>query len=211
MKEAPQYDDLRSEMVARQLRDRGICDERVLTAMQKVPRHLFVPAEFKGRAYQDRPLPLGPDQTISQPYIVAYMLEALELQSHERVLEVGAGSGYQAALLAELTKEVFALDIETRLIAAAERVVCDELKYSNVRFRCSNGFEGWPEEAPFDAIIVAAAPSYVPRELVRELGPGGRLILPLGTDRQCLVLFENTASGLTSRELCAVRFVEMKE
>jgi protein-L-isoaspartate(D-aspartate) O-methyltransferase len=174
-----QYDGLRQWMVEEQLKRRGIHDQRVLAAMQIVPRHLFVPASWRAQAYEDMPLPIGHQQTISQPYIVALMLEALELTGTERVLEVGTGSGYQAALLGWLAQHVYTVEIIPELAQSA-REVLSQLGYENVEVVAANGSIGWKAGAPHDAIIVAAASPAVPQPLVEQLQEGGRLVLPVG-------------------------------
>jgi protein-L-isoaspartate(D-aspartate) O-methyltransferase len=193
----PREDDkfrlLRAAMVNHQLRERDIDDGRVLRAMDKVPRHLFVPVESCWRAYEDCPLPIGYDQTISQPYIVAKMLDALELDGHERVLDVGTGSGYQAAVLAELAREVWSVEIIPELARAA-RSRLHELGYSNVQVITGDGSVGLSERAPFDAIVVAAASPGVPPSLLEQLSPSGRLVLPVG-DRDFQVLRRVTHPG----------------
>lgn len=174
-----QYDRLRQSMVEEQLRRRGIHDRRVLAAMQIVPRHLFVPKAWRAQAYEDMPLPIGHQQTISQPYIVALMLEALELTGTERVLEVGTGSGYQAALLGWLAQYVYTVEIIPELAESARKVL-SQLGYENIAVVAANGSIGWKAAAPYDAIIVAAASPAVPHSLVEQLQEGGRLVLPAG-------------------------------
>jgi protein-L-isoaspartate(D-aspartate) O-methyltransferase len=196
-------------MVEDQLLNRGIRATGVIAAMTKVPRHLFVPEDLRDRAYDDCPLPLGPDQTVSQPYIVALMLEKAEIDSRDKVLEVGTGSGYEAALLAELAKEVFSVEIDPQLLMRAQRVL-SHTGYGRVHCRAGDGFQGWPEEAPFDVILISAAPDEIPRELVRQLRIGGRMILPIGADDQELVLIRKTESGLEETPLGGVRFVRMR-
>ncbi len=203
-----EYAAERQDMVDLQIRRRGIHDERVLGAMSRVPRHAFVPASWRSAAYDDRPLPIGHDQTISQPYIVGFMTEALELDGTEKLLEIGTGSGYQAAVLAEVAREVFTIEIVEPL-ARRSTAVLAELGYDNVHVRCGDGYRGWPEEAPFDAIMVTAAPDHVPQPLLDQLAVGGRLILPVGSWDQNLVLFERTETGLERREVLPVVFVPM--
>jgi protein-L-isoaspartate(D-aspartate) O-methyltransferase len=199
----------REQMVRSQLAARGVRDARVLAAMGRVPRHELVPAELQGEAYDDRPLPIGHGQTISQPYIVAAMTEALHLGGDERVLEVGTGSGYQAAVLAELAREVYTIEIVAPLAERARRDL-ERLGYANVQVRQGDGYRGWPEHAPFDAIVVTAAPDHVPEPLVAQLALGGRLVLPLGGSfAQELVLLTRGADGVTRQELLPVRFVPM--
>jgi protein-L-isoaspartate(D-aspartate) O-methyltransferase len=173
------YDTLRRRMVAEQLWHRGIRDQRVLEAMRVVPRHLFVPGAWRAQAYEDMPLPIGHQQTISQPYIVALMLEALQLTGRERVLEVGAGSGYQAALLGWLARHVYTVEIVPELVQSACQLL-SQLGYENVEVVAANGSLGWKAGAPYDAIIVAAASPVVPHSLVEQLQEGGRLVLPVG-------------------------------
>jgi len=176
-------DAARARMVARQLRARGISDERVLAAMAKVPRHEFVPAASRPLAYEDEPLPIGHGQTISQPYIVAAMTELARVDARSRVLEVGTGSGYQAAVLAEIARDVYTIEIVEALATEATRTL-RRLGYGAVRVRHGDGYRGWKEAAPFDAIIVTAAPPTVPPALLDQLAPGGRLVIPVGTRRE---------------------------
>ena len=199
---------LREEMVTRQLERRGIVDALVLDAMRRVPRHRFVPEELERSAYVDSALPIGHDQTISQPYIVAFMTEALDLSGDERVLEIGTGSGYQAAVLGELAAEVRTIEIVEPLAESAARVL-GELGYDNVHVRAGDGYRGWPERAPFDRIMVTAAPDHVPAPLLEQLAVGGRMILPVGDASQQLVLIRKTEEGVTQREVLPVRFVPM--
>ena len=197
-------------MVEMQIAARGIRDPRVLTAMSKVPRHLFVPESMARHAYGDEPLPLGQGQTISQPYIVAYMTEMLELEGSERVLEVGTGSGYQTAVLAELAREVWTIEVIAGLAEAA-RSVLSALGYGNIGFRVGDGREGWPEHAPYDAIIVTAAPDHLPQPLAGQLKEGGRLVVPIGPQGsfQTLWLFEKRNGELEATNLGEVRFVPL--
>jgi len=199
---------LRNQMVNEQIIARGVKDELVLKAMRKVPRHLFVPEKLQDLAYNDFPLPIGEGQTISQPYIVAYMTERLGLKGGEKVLEVGTGSGYQAAILAEIAGEVYTIEIIPSLAKQAERRL-KALGYTNVHVRQGDGYLGWPEQAPFDAIIVTAAPDHIPQPLIDQLKVGGRLILPLGEEYQELVLVIKTEKGLHKERLIPVRFVPM--
>ncbi len=198
----------RARMVDSQLRARDIRDERVLRAMARVPRHLFVPEARRRAAYEDGALPIGLGQTISQPYIVAYMTEALRLRPTDRVLEIGTGSGYQAAVLAELVDEVFTMEI-VEALAERARGTLESLGYRNVRVRCGNGYLGWPERAPFDKIIVTAAPEQVPPALIAQLAPGGILVAPVGAPTQVLTIVEKTPTGLTERRTLPVLFVPM--
>jgi len=202
----------RQEMVARQLRGpgRGIKDRRVLDAMGRVPRHEFVPAHLQGQAYQDYPLPIGHEQTISQPFIVAFMTEALKPAPTDKVLEIGTGSGYQAAVLAELVAEVYTIEIVEPLGLRARDDLA-RLGYENVRVRIGDGYEGWPEHAPFDAIIVTCSPEAVPAPLVEQLRDGGRMIIPVGDARsgQELFLLEKRGEKVVQRAVMPVRFVPM--
>lgn len=199
----------RAVMIDRHLRGRDIVSPVVLDAMRTVPRHEFVPAELRDLAYGDRPLPIGGGQTISQPYIVALMTQLAQPQPQSRVLDVGTGSGYQAAVLAELAEHVFSIEIDPALAAvAAERLA--SLGYGNVEVRCGDGHQGWPEHAPYDVIIVAAAPSVVPQPLIDQLAPGGRLVIPVGSYSQQLVLLTRESDDLvTETVICPVAFVPM--
>jgi protein-L-isoaspartate(D-aspartate) O-methyltransferase len=198
----------RERMVAEQIIARDVRDVRVLAAMRKIPRHLFVPPQMQPYAYADEPLPIGYGQTISQPYIVAFMSEALELKPQDRVLEIGTGSGYQAAVLAELVREVYSIEIVEPLgKEAAARLKM--MGYNNVKVRIGDGYRGWPEAAPFDAIMVTAAPDHVPPPLVEQLREGGRLVLPVGTFFQHLIRIRRTAKGTRQESLLPVRFVPM--
>lgn len=181
----------------------------VLAAMRKVPRHLFVPQALKGSAYRDVALPIEENQSISQPYIVAFMTDALALQSGDKVLEIGTGSGYQAAILAEIVDEVFTIEIVDTLAEQASMRL-SEMGYDNVQVRSGDGYLGWPEEAPFDAIIVTAAPNHVPQPLIDQLALGGRLIMPQGDWVQQLVLRTRTADGIDRQNFFPVRFVPMR-
>jgi protein-L-isoaspartate(D-aspartate) O-methyltransferase len=198
----------RERMVEEQIEARGVRDPRVLAAMRKVPRHELVPAPQRGSAYEDYPLPIGQGQTISQPYVVAAMSEALALKGSERVLEVGTGSGYQAAVLAELAERVYTIEIVPELAARAKADLA-RLGYRNVEVREGDGWRGWPEAAPFDAIMVTAAPPEVPPELVAQLAVGGRLVIPVGRYEQSLLLLRRTEQGIEREELFGVRFVPM--
>ena len=198
----------RDHMVKAQLLTRGISDQAVIRAMRAVPRHEFVPVEDAAEAYDDHPLPIGYGQTISQPYIVAYMTEALRLSERERVLEIGTGSGYQAAVLAQLGVRVFTIEIVEELAERA-RQTFDRLGIPHVTSRAGDGYQGWPEQAPFDAIILTAAPEHIPQPLLDQLAPGGRMILPLGKTLQKLVILTNTPAGIQRKELLPVAFVPM--
>lgn len=195
-------------MVRDQLERRGIRNTRVLRAMGKIPRERFMIPEYQGQAHSDGAFPIGHSQTISQPYIVAFMTEAVNLTGRERVLEIGTGSGYQAAVLAELAAEVYSIELIEPLSQRASRVLAD-LGYTNVKLKVGNGYEGWPEHAPFDAIVVTAAPPHIPDVLVRQLKKGGRMIVPVGIDYQELVLVTKTEDKIVERVLLPVRFVPM--
>jgi protein-L-isoaspartate(D-aspartate) O-methyltransferase len=199
----------RLRMVREQIEARGVRDVRVLAALRSVPRHELVPASQRAHAYEDRPLPIGRGQTISQPYVVAAMTEALALKGDERVLEVGTGSGYQAAVLSGLCKQVYTIELEAELAARA-RADLARLGYANVEVRQGDGWRGWPEAAPFDAIIVTAAPEQVPPDLVAQLAVGGRLVIPVGRFEQNLLLLRRTAAGVEREVLFGVRFVPMR-
>jgi protein-L-isoaspartate(D-aspartate) O-methyltransferase len=203
-----EYAELRERMVSNQLRARYIIDPRVLEAMRKVPRHEFVPDDFRQSAYQDSALPLEMGQTISQPYIVAFMTQALELRGTERVLEIGTGFGYQAAILAETASEVYTIEIISQLQAKA-RAILGKLGYQNIHFRVGDGYMGWLEHAPFDCIIVTAAPDNVPQPLLDQLAEGGRMIIPIGSMSQELVIYKKEKSKITRRSTILVRFVPM--
>lgn len=198
-------------MVREQLQERGIRDGRVLDAMRTVPRHRFVSGELWPLAYSDRPLPIGRGQTISQPWVVAFMAEALQLRGRERVLEVGSGSGYAAAVLSLLGSEVYGIELEKELNDRAV-VTIRELGYSNVHLRWGDGFRGWPEKAPFDAIVLSCAAETIPAPLWDQLAEGGRLLYPAGSPGavQELVLVTKTREGPRERRLAPVRFVPMR-
>jgi len=198
----------REAMVTRQIQDRGIADERVLAAMRKVERHRFVPEKYQTKAYKDYPLPIGENQTISQPYIVGLMTDLLDLDGTEKVLEIGTGSGYQAAVLAELAAEVYTIEIVEPLADQAV-VLLRELGYKNITVRCGDGFAGWPELAPFDAIIVTCAPPKIPQPLIDQLALGGRLVIPVGNIYQELILLERKENELVTTRITPVRFVPM--
>jgi protein-L-isoaspartate(D-aspartate) O-methyltransferase len=204
-------DDLasrRGAMVSRQIEARGVEDPRVLAAMRKVPRHLFVPEHLRSSAYDDSPLPIGSGQTISQPYIVAYMTETLQIEPHHRVLEIGTGSGYQAAVLAEVAGEVYTIEIVEELGERA-RATLKELGYTNVHVRIGDGYGGWPEHAPFDRVMVTAAPESVPQPLVDQLAVGGRLIIPVGTYDQWIRVLTRTPDRVVEETTIPVRFVPL--
>jgi len=205
---APDREAERLAMVTEQIAARGVRDPRVLAAMRRVPRHRLVPEDVRPAAYSDGALPIGHRQTISQPYVVAVMTEALALEGDEKVLEVGTGSGYQAAVLGELAREVHTIEIVEPLGLRARDDLA-ELGYDNVHVRVGDGYRGWPEEAPFDAIVLTAAPDHVPQPLLDQLAPGGRLVLPVGEGSQELILIRRTEDGFEREQLLPVRFVPM--
>jgi protein-L-isoaspartate(D-aspartate) O-methyltransferase len=199
----------REEMVAEQIAARGINDERVLAAMRKVPRHLLVPVEVAAYAYQDMPLPIGGGKTISQPYIVAAMTDLAAIGPESRVLEIGTGSGYQAVVAAELAREIYSIEIDERLAKMAADVI-PRLGYRNIHLRQGDGFGGWLEAAPFDAVLVTAAPPYVPPALCEQLKIGGRLVIPVGDRRQELRLITRIdETSFASEHIFPVQFVPM--
>ncbi len=201
--------ELRHEMIEHQLKRRGIKDRAVLDAMMRIPRHIFVPDDRLEEAYEDHPLPIGNGQTISQPYIVAMMTELLKIDSSSRVLEIGAGCGYQTAILADIAGMVFSLEFLCSLAEEAQNRV-KNLGYGNVLVKCGNGWQGWDRAAPFDAILVAAAPHRIPPRLVEQLAPGGRMVIPVGSSYQELKLVEKSKGGQISiRDIIPVRFVPM--
>jgi protein-L-isoaspartate(D-aspartate) O-methyltransferase len=205
------YHLARQQMVERQLKGRGIRDHRVLEAMNRVPRHFFVDEALAHAAYGDGPLPIGEQQTISQPYIVAQMTEALELTGREHVLEVGTGSGYQAAVLAELGYRVYTIE-RHRSLQARARQILDRIGYRNILFKLGDGTAGWPEQAPFEAIIVTAGGPRVPEPLLEQLAPGGRLVVPTGATRESQILLKVTKSEqgrVTQTTLSGCRFVDL--
>ena len=198
----------RMAMVDHQIQARGVKDARVLAAMREVPRERFVPPNQADRAHDDRALPIGHGQTISQPYIVAHMSETLDVQPQHRALEIGTGSGYQAAILGKLAREVYTIEIVPELAARATATLKD-LGYDNVHVRAGDGFAGWPERAPFDRIMVTAAPEEIPQPLLDQLAPGGRLVIPVGAqgDAQWITVVEKTAQGIVQRKTIPVAFV----
>ncbi len=198
----------RHRLVDQDIVPSGITNAAVLAAMRHVPRHRFVPEEFSVMAYEDRPLPIGFDQTVSQPSLVAYMVQALALRGDEKVLEIGTGSGYETAVLAEIAAEVFTIEIIEPLATRA-RETLEVLGYRNITLRVGDGYLGWPKEAPFDAIVVTAAPERIPPPLLEQLRLGGRLIIPVGTSFQQLILVRRTDDGYEHTELLPVRFVPM--
>ncbi|MDD5255188.1 MAG: protein-L-isoaspartate(D-aspartate) O-methyltransferase [Candidatus Omnitrophica bacterium] len=204
------YQKLRERMVEEQIRSRGITDARVIDALRKVKRHAFIPEALINSAYEDHPVPIGEGQTISQPYIVALMSESLRLTGNEKVLEVGTGSGYQAAVLAELAKEVYSIERIASLQTRAESLLA-ELGYRTVHLKSGDGTLGWPQEAPFERIIITAAAAKVPPALIEQLAEGGLLIAPIGEDRlsQILTLIEKKGATLISTPVCGCVFVPL--
>lgn len=204
------YTQMRKNMVEHQLKSRDISDEKVLEAMEKVPRHLFVSPRYRNQAYEDHPLPIGEGQTISQPYIVALMTQYLDLSQGEKVLEIGTGSGYQAAVLSHLTDQVYSIEIREKLAQkAAQRLT--QLDYESVTVKCGDGYFGWKKQAPFDAIIVTCAANHVPPPLMNQLKEGGKLIIPLGSVRyfQTLTLVTKVDGKPKVKHISGVRFVPM--
>jgi protein-L-isoaspartate(D-aspartate) O-methyltransferase len=201
------YERERQTMVRSQLQSRGIRHRPTLDAMRQVPRHLYVPVQNQAYAYQDRPLPIGYGQTISQPYIVAYMTQIIEPAPEHRILEIGTGSGYQAAVLAEIVSQVYTIEIIPELTARAKRVL--SIHYDNVEVKTGDGYYGWEEHAPFDAIVVTAATEHIPPPLVEQLKDGGLMIIPVGSPFQVqqLMLVEKKDGGISTRSLMPVRFV----
>lgn len=197
-----------SEQLILELMDQGISSEKVLTAMREVPRHKFVPDHLQEYSYRNHPLPIGQGQTISQPYIVAFMTQELSPSKTDRVLEIGTGSGYQAAVLAKLVDEVYSIEIVDELAQKAKSTL-KENGYNNVHVKSGDGYGGWPKHAPFDRIIITAAPPEVPSPLIEQLAIGGKLLAPVGTGNQNLVLYEKTESGIVERTLIPVLFVPM--
>jgi len=202
------FSAMRERMVETQIRARDLQNATVLDAMRLVPRHLFVPDDLKPFAYDDRPLPIGHDQTISQPYIVGYMTDALQLEPAHTVLEIGTGSGYQAAILADIARQVYSIEIVPDLAETAKRAIA-AAGYTNVEVRTGNGYLGWREHAPFDRIIVTAAPPDIPEALVEQLAVGGVMVLPVGTANQEIVVITKTPAGIAQKRAIQVRFVPM--
>jgi protein-L-isoaspartate(D-aspartate) O-methyltransferase len=190
------------------LKAEGIEDIKVLAVLNKVQRHLFVPERLREQAYNNNPLPIGLAQTISQPYIVAFMTQSLRLSGRERVLEIGTGSGYQAAVLGEIAKEVYSIEILCPLADQAKALL-QKLQYKNIFIKCGDGYKGWPEKGPFDAIIVTAAPDHIPQPLIHQLAVGGRMIIPVGDMSQNLILIKKNAKGTTEKKVLPVYFVPM--
>jgi len=199
---------MREKMVETQIKARGVKDPRVLSALLKVERHRFIPKEYLNSAYSDQPLPIGEGQTISQPYIVALMTELLELKGNEKVLEIGTGSGYQAAILGELAKEVYTIEIVESLASSARKRL-SELAYQNIEVKAGDGYLGWPEVAPFDAIIITAAPDHIPKPLIEQLKEGGRMVVPVGTYTQELKKIVKRSGEIETTDVIPVVFVPM--
>jgi len=202
------FEKKRRRMVGEQIKARGITDTRVLAAMEKVPRHEFVPDIIKTHSYNDEPLSIGEGQTISQPYIVAYMSEVLQLEGEYKVLEIGTGSGYQTAVLAEIVRDVYSVEIIESL-SRKSRILLTELGYKNIQFKVGDGSYGWKEFSPFDAIIVTAAPREIPQPLQEQLSIGGKLIVPVGDTFQDLLLTVRSQRGFKEKKLLSVRFVPL--
>ncbi len=208
--DTPKYREARKEMVSTQIRLRGVSNKDVLSAMIEVPRHSFVPKKLVSQAYEDHPVPIGQGQTISQPYVVALMTESLKLKGDERVLEIGTGSGYQAAILARVAKEVYSIEIKERLYKKASKVL-QSMGFTNVKTRHGDGYFGWAEAAPFDCIMITAAIDHIPPPLLKQLKKGGRLILPLGNpfSYQNLSLVTKYDNDYSVRQITGVLFVPM--
>ena len=198
----------RMQMVEEQLAARDVVDPVVLRTMRQVPRHLFVSESLREHAYTDQPLPIAAEQTISQPYIVAFMTQALQLQETDKVLEIGTGSGYQAAVLAEIVQAVHTIEIVPEL-AKQSKLLLDEMNYENIQLRTGDGYQGWPEAAPFDKIIVTAAPPKIPKPLLNQLKVGGLMTIPVGEKEQGLILIKRTMEGYEKQKVMGVRFVPM--
>lgn len=202
------YDLVRKQMIETQLISRGIDDDKVLKAFGRVERHRFVPDKYRSLAYGDHPLPIGEDQTISQPFIVAVMTQLLDLKEGDRVLEIGTGSGYQAAILGEIADEVYTIEIIEELGQKAKALL-DSLGYKNIHARIGDGYQGWPEKAPFDGIVVTCAPPEIPQPLVEQLAEGGRMVIPVGDFYQELILIEKKNNKAIEKNIFPVRFVPM--
>ncbi|MCZ6639691.1 MAG: protein-L-isoaspartate(D-aspartate) O-methyltransferase [Candidatus Dadabacteria bacterium] len=202
------YIERRWDMVENQIVSRGINDARVIKAMLKVKRHLFVPKEYLDSAYSDKPIPIEKEQTVSQPYMVALMTELLNPSLGKKILEIGTGSGYQSAVLAETGCDLYTIEI-IEDIAANARKTLEKLGYSNIKYRIGDGYKGWEKNAPFEGIIVTAAPADIPDKLIEQLSQGGRMIIPVGDLSQELLLIENTNEGVKRKKITAVRFVPM--
>ena len=202
------YIERRWDMVENQIVSRGIQDARVIKAMLKVKRHLFVPKDYLDSAYSDKPIPIEKEQTVSQPYMVALMTELLNSSPGKKILEIGTGSGYQSAILAETGCDLYTIEI-IEDIAVNARKTLEKLGYSNIKYRIGDGYRGWKENAPFEGIIVTAAPADIPDKLIEQLSQGGRMIIPVGDLSQELLLIENTNEGVKRKKITAVRFVPM--
>ncbi|MDJ0534922.1 MAG: protein-L-isoaspartate(D-aspartate) O-methyltransferase [Xenococcaceae cyanobacterium MO_207.B15] len=200
----------RRQMVRYQIRDRGLKNERVLAAMSKVPRHQFVDSFWRDFAYSDRPLPIGHNQTISQPYIVAYMSEAAEISPSDKVLEIGTGCGYQAAILGELAQKVYSVEIIPQLADSARKILT-QLGYENIEVKTGDGYQGWAENAPYNAIIVTAAPKSIPQTLIDQLAINGKMVIPVGTWYQDIVVLTKTKDKIVTEKTIPVRFVPMRK
>jgi protein-L-isoaspartate(D-aspartate) O-methyltransferase len=205
----PNYLLQREQMVREQIEARGVKNESVLRAMSKVPREKFVPREVRKFAYIDSPLPIGDFQTISQPYIVALMTELLNPDENKKILEIGTGSGYQAAVLSEIVKEVYTIELLKPLAMSAKKRL-REMGYRNVTVKCGDGYKGWKEYAPFDGIIVTCAPKHIPKPLLEQLAVGGRMVIPVGEKIQNLILVTKTEEGIHQEKIIPVRFVSMR-
>lgn len=199
---------VRQEMVQKQIKNRSIHNSDILTAMGKIPRHLFVDPDLRKSAYKDKPLPIDEGQTISQPYMVALMTDILELDNDAKVLEIGTGCGYQTAVLAEIAKEVYSIEILERLSDRAKTLL-QSLNYKNIHLKKGNGYYGWIEHSPYDAVIVTAAPKTIPHRLTQQLVDGGRMVIPVGSDNQELVLIKNLSGKIKSSRITSVSFVPM--
>ncbi len=205
------YEKLREKMVNNQIKRRGVSDEKVLAAMNNVERHLFVSKEYINNAYEDSPLPIGEGQTISQPYIVAFMTEILKLDKTKKVLEIGTGSGYQAAVLSEVAGKVYSIELIESLGKQAKTLL-KKLNYNNVEVKIGDGYQGWKEHAPFDAIIVTCSPTHIPEKLKEQLAEGGLMIIPVGPRfSQELILLKKKKGKIKQTDVIAVRFVPMKD
>ena len=207
---AKQFELQRQQMLEKHLGDRGIDDEKVLTAMSKVPRHLFIDSSYREFAYSDRPLPIGYEQTISQPYIVAYMTRAAEITANDKVLEIGTGCGYQTAILGEIARQVYSVEIIPQLANRASQIL-EQLGYQNIKIKTGDGYQGWKEYAAYDAIIVTAAPEYIPQALIEQLAIGGKLVVPVGKWHQEIVVLTKTETEIIQQATISVRFVPMKK
>ena len=203
------YDGMRRSMVEQQVRQRGITNRDVLAAMEQVPRHLFVPESLRDKAYSDQPLALGPGRTIYQPYMVALMTNLLELKRGAKVLEVGTGTGYQAAVLSRVAREVYSIEI-VEPVASQARKRLEVMGYNNVEVKVGDGYQGWPDKAPFDAILLSAAPPKIPKPLLNQLRVGGKMVAPVGGFFQDLQVITKTADGLEKRTVIPVRLQPME-